>query len=128
MEKNFTKYPQNSANVDGTDKVSKPEEDKQIKKLKKKLKKKLERKLEKKLIRKLRKEKMAIENDASLSSNINDDGKSDQTKKQEKKSFFTEVKEKFIQAVPSICRTVAKTATAILCGWVLKCFEKRKVA
>lgn len=122
MEKKFTDYSMVSDNPITTDEASSQEKDKVIKKLRKKNKK------QRKLIRKLSKCGKESEDYSSSKCNMNDGNKSDQTKEQEKKSFFTEVKEKFIQAVPSICRTVAKTATTILCGWVLKCFEKRKVA
>lgn len=90
-----------------------------IKKLRKKVKK------QRKLIHKLSKCRKVSEDCSTSKCNLNDGDKSDRSRE---KSFFTEVKEKFIKAVPSICRTVAKTATTILCGWVLNCFGKRKVA
>lgn len=122
MAKKFTDYSMVSDNPITTDEASSQDKDKVIKKLRKKNKK------QRKLIRKLSKCGKESEDYSSSKCNMNDRNKSDQAKEQEKKSFFTEVKEKFIQAVPSICRTVAKAATTILCGWALKCFGKRKVA
>lgn len=123
MSKIFMNYPEGSENPIMTDETSSHDKDKVIKKLRKKNKK------QRKLIRKLSKCGKESEEHSSSKCNMNDGNKSDQDKENEKeKSFFTKVKEKFIEAVPSICRTVAKAATTILCGWALKCFGKRKVA
>ena len=119
MARNFTDYSKVSENTSKIDEASSQEKDKVIKKLRKKVKK------QRKLIHKLSKCRKVSEDCSTSKCNLNDGDKSDRSRE---KSFFTEVKEKFIKAVPSICRTVAKAATTILCGWVLNCFGKRKVA
>lgn len=68
---------------------------------------------------------MISENSDSQKRNINSDNKSAQDKK---KSFFSKMKDRLVEALPSICRTVAKTATTIICGWAFKSFKKLKVA
>lgn len=118
MSKIFTSYPQTSEIPFEAVNASEAQKDKKIKKIQKRLKK------QKKLISKLNRQ-VAIENSASQKCNINSDNKSTQDKK---KSFFSKVKDKLVEALPSICRTVAKTATTIICGWTLKHFGKLKVA
>lgn len=115
MSKIFTSYPETSEIPFEAVNASEAKKDKKIKKRLKK---------QKKLIRKINKQ-VTSENSASQKCNINSDNKSTQDKK---KSFFSQVKDRLVEALPSICRTVAKTATTIICGWALKHFGKLKVA
>lgn len=118
----FTDYPKTSEVPLAEAKVAK------LKKLKKKKQiKKLQRELkkQKKLIKKLSKQKVESENCTSSKCNTNDGKIPTQDKE---KSFFNRMKDKFIDAVPSICRTVAKTVTTLALGWAFKHFGKWKVA
>lgn len=119
MSRVFTNYPQTSENTFVTDKVFKSKRDKKIKKLQKKVRK------QRKLIYKLREQGVESENCNSSNRNINDENTSTQNKET---SFFSKVKDRLIDALPSICRTMVKTATTIICEWVLKRFGKLKMA
>lgn len=119
MAKEFTDYSKDFGDTFKTDEISSQEKDKVINKLRKKVKK------QRKLIRELSKYGKASNDCSPSKRNLNDGVKSDQAKE---KSFFTKVKDKFIEALPSICRTVAKTATNIICRWAIKRFGKLKVA
>ena len=119
MSKIFTSYPQTSEIPFEAVNASEAQKDKKIRKLQKRLKK------QKKLIRKLSNQGVTSENSTSSNSNINDRNESAQDKG---KSFFSKVKDRLVEALPSICRTVVKTATTIICGWAFKSFKKLKVA
>lgn len=119
MPRKFTNYPQTSEIPFEKDKVSKLKRDKKIRKLHKKIKK------QKRLIRKLNKCREAGEGCTSSGRSKNDSKKSTQNKE---KSFFSKVKDRLIDALPSICRTMVKTATTIICGWALKRFGKSMMA
>lgn len=120
MSKIFTSYPQTSEIPFEAVNASEAQKDKKIRKLQKRLKK------QKKLICKLSKQVIS-ENSDSQKHNINIDNKFE-FEPYKKKSFFSKVKDRLVEALPSICRTVAKTATTIICGWAFKSLKKLKVA
>ena len=122
MSNIFTDYPKTSEvplEEAEVSKLKKLKKKKQIKKILKKLKK------QKKLIKKISKQKVESENCTSSKCNT-DDGKI--PTQDNEKSFFNRMKDKFIDAVPSICRTVAKTVTTLVLGWAFKHFGKWKAA
>lgn len=118
----FTDYPKISEVP-----LEEAEVSKRKKVKKKRIIKKLQRELkrQKKLIKKLSRQKVESENCTSSKGNTNG-GKIPTHDKE--KTFSNRVKDRFIDAVPSICRVVAKTVTTLVLGWAFKHFGMLKVA
>ncbi len=115
----FTNYPQTSEGPLEEVKVSKIKADKLIKainKIQRELKK------QKKIIQKLSEQK---EESERTSSKCNTKKKPTQDKE---KNFWGRVKDKFIDAVPSICRTAVKAMITLAFGRAFKHFGLLKAA
>lgn len=113
----FTNYPESSDIVLESGKDFKTQKDKEIEKLKKKVKKL------KKTICKMKKRLM------DESEFVSENGKEEkkQEKKQEKK-FRTKMGDAFLQALPTIFRTMFKVVVTTLCGCIAKSFGKAQMA